>query len=323
MNLKGYLFISLLCLNLTACLEPPQDVLKIGSNLWIGYEPLYLARSLGHLPPKKVRIIDYPSTTESMLAFRNNLIDGLMISLNDAITLLPFIPDLRAILILDVSDGGDALITQPNITTLDQLKGKTIGAENTVLSRFLLQKALNKTGLSLYDVKFVSLTWDKHEEAFLSKQVDGIVSADPILSSLEMKGGVNLFNSRHIPEQILDILIVRDSVLQNRKADWEMVAEAWFKGLHFLEKQQPETALKYIAERKHTTPDLALQMIRGVRFPNLDQNYYFLGGGVPILQYRAEVMADWMAFYGYVPQQIPNDSITSLPSTDVLSNLIP
>jgi len=323
MDLKKYFLISILYLNLTGCLEPPQDVLKIGSNLWIGYEPLYLARNLGYLSPKKVRIVDYQSTTESMLAFRNNLIDGLMISLNEAITLLPFIPDLRAILILDVSDGGDALITQSHITELNQLKGKTIGGENTILSQFLLQKILNKAGLSLHDVKFISLTWDKHETAFLSKQVDGVISADPILSYLVEKGGINLFNSRHISEQILDILVVREDVLQNRKADWKMVAEAWFKGLNFLEKQQPEMALKYIAERKNTTPELILNMIKGVRFPNLDQNYYFLGGGLPILQQRTEAMADWMAYYGYVPQQIPNNSISSLASIDALSELIP
>jgi NitT/TauT family transport system substrate-binding protein len=322
MNLKTIFLVSLFCLNLTACLDPPQEVLKIGSNGWIGYEPLYLARSLGYFSPRKVRIIDYPATIQSVQAFRNNLIDGLMISLNEAVTLLPFVPDLRVILILDISNGGDALITQPNITKLEQLKGATIAAENTILSRFLLQKALNKVGLSFYDANLVFLNWDKHEDAFLSKTVDGIISGEPITSSLVEKGGINLFNSRYLPNQIIDVLVVRNSVLQSRKEDWKMLVNTWFKALQLI-TQEEKTVLPYIAARQDTTPEVALKMMSGVQFPNLEQNYHFLGGGIPILQRKTEQIVDWMITNNYIPYQIPNDSASLLASIEALSDLIP
>jgi NitT/TauT family transport system substrate-binding protein len=321
MNWKKCFFIIMLCLNVTACLEPPQDILKIGSNGWIGYEPLYLARSLGYLPPNKVRIIDYPSTSEASRAFRNELIDGLMTSLDEAISLLPFVPDMRVILILDISDGGDGIISQPHIEDLSQLKGKKIGAENTILSRFLLQQALSKVGLSLHHVKLVPINWDQHEAAFVSKQVDAIISGEPILSSLIEKGGINLFDSHQIPNQIFDVLIVREQVLENRKKTLKMIGEAWFKSVNFIEQQQ-EAAIQYIAAKKRISSDIALEMIKGVRFLNLEANYYFLDTNVPILRQKAESLANWMAFHGYISKKIPYASMFYLPTNSILPEII-
>jgi hypothetical protein len=34
---------------LFGCMREPEPALRIGTNVWIGSEPLYLARELGHL----------------------------------------------------------------------------------------------------------------------------------------------------------------------------------------------------------------------------------------------------------------------------------
>ena len=40
-----------LLLALSGCMREPETALRIGTNVWIGSEPLYLARELGHLNP--------------------------------------------------------------------------------------------------------------------------------------------------------------------------------------------------------------------------------------------------------------------------------
>src|SRR6185503_11312983 len=42
------------------CVRAPEPALRIGTNVWIGGEPLYLARELGELKPEAVQLVEYP-----------------------------------------------------------------------------------------------------------------------------------------------------------------------------------------------------------------------------------------------------------------------
>ncbi|HTI49009.1 MAG TPA: hypothetical protein VMB76_20815, partial [Casimicrobiaceae bacterium] len=68
---------------LAACAREPDTPLRIGTNVWIGSEPLYLARELGRLEPAAVQLVEYPSASEVLRAFRNQAIDGMVISLDE------------------------------------------------------------------------------------------------------------------------------------------------------------------------------------------------------------------------------------------------
>ena len=52
-----------LLLALFGCAREPQTVLRIGTNVWIGSEPLYLARELGRFDPATVQLVEYPSAS--------------------------------------------------------------------------------------------------------------------------------------------------------------------------------------------------------------------------------------------------------------------
>jgi NitT/TauT family transport system substrate-binding protein len=47
-----------LVLPLLGCMRQPEAALRIGTNVWIGSEPLYLARDLGHLDSGKVQLVE-------------------------------------------------------------------------------------------------------------------------------------------------------------------------------------------------------------------------------------------------------------------------
>ena len=72
-----------LALALAGCTREPETALRIGTNVWIGSEPLYLARELGSLDPAPVQLVEYPSASEVLRAFRNQAIDGMVISLDE------------------------------------------------------------------------------------------------------------------------------------------------------------------------------------------------------------------------------------------------
>lgn len=314
MNLKKYFLI--IILSLSACIERPQDILKIGSNWWLAAEPLYLARSLDFLPPK-VRLIDYPSTYDALHAFRSNLLDGLIVSLPEAIALLPFVPDLKIILILEASESKENLITRPHIKQLDQLQRISIGVEKTVSSQVILHHVLQGAGLPLHKVKLVPMTFEKHASALSSGEVDAVFCPTLIAAELEALGNNNLFNTRQLRDPIFNVLVVRDQALQARKETWKQIVNAWFKSLSVVETKH-DIVVNYLSERKKISPENAAKLLNSVQFFNVDQNYFYLSNEMYSLYKKIERLTDWMVANQYISQPIAIEIINSFPTSEVL-----
>ena len=46
---------------LSACQRPVQPI-RVASNVWFGYEPMFLARELGFLSESVARLVEFPPT---------------------------------------------------------------------------------------------------------------------------------------------------------------------------------------------------------------------------------------------------------------------
>ncbi len=105
-------------LALAGCMRQPEMALRIGTNVWIGGEPLYLARELGRLDPSAVQLVEYPSASEVMRAFRNQAIDGMVISLDELFGLAADGLQPRIILVVDVSNGADVVVGRSGMRSM-------------------------------------------------------------------------------------------------------------------------------------------------------------------------------------------------------------
>jgi NitT/TauT family transport system substrate-binding protein len=122
-----------LLFTLFACTQTPQPIFKIGTNMWPGYEPLYLARALNHLDSQKVQLVEFTSTSEVIRAFRNGTIDGAAVTLDETLLIIEAGIDAKVILVFDVSAGGDVIVGKPEIRSMAEARGKRVGFENTAL----------------------------------------------------------------------------------------------------------------------------------------------------------------------------------------------
>ncbi len=138
-------------------LRAALNALRTGANLWTGYETLFLARDLGELNGKPIRLIDFPSGTEEVRAYRNNEIDGADLSIDQVIALAATQGDIKIIAIMDDSNGGDVILARPGLTTLRELKRQRVGMEATALGAFFLGRGLELNDMTPQDVKAVSL----------------------------------------------------------------------------------------------------------------------------------------------------------------------
>jgi NitT/TauT family transport system substrate-binding protein len=271
-----------LLLSLVGCVREPESVLRIGTNVWIGSEPLYLARELGHLDPKVVQLVEYPSASEVLRAFRNQAIDGMVISLDELFGLAVDGLQPRIILVVDVSHGADVVVGRPGMRTMNDLKGKPVAVESGALGAFVLSRALALNGMQASDVNVIHLESNEQPSAFEKGQVDGAVTFDPYRMQLLRAGATTLFDSTQIPGEIVDLVAVRASVLEKQPKAIQTLLVGWFNAIDYL-KREPKDAARRMGIRQQTTGEQFSEALKGLHIPSREENLKMLGGPTPEL----------------------------------------
>ncbi len=260
-----------------ACTPEPPPPLRVGTNVWPGYEPLYLARDLGYLGGSPAHLVEYGSATDVARAFSNKAIEVAALTLDEALLLISSGQDLRVVLVTDISHGADVLLGRAGMQRLADLKGRRIGVENTALGAYLLTRALQLNGMSLGQVSAVPMSVDEHERAFLENKVDAVVTFDPVRTRLLSRGAVQLFDSSQIPGEVVDVLVVRRDVLEQQPAAVKRLLHDWFRALAYL-KANPNDAAERMARREGLSTPEFLAAWQLLQVPDLSENRRLLAG---------------------------------------------
>lgn len=263
------------CLWLAACTAAPDKPLRLGTNVWIGYEPFYLAREINALDQDKVKLIEYTSSLPVLNAFRNGLLDAAALTLDESLELAKFMPDLSIVAVLDISNGADALLAKPNISNIQSLKGQVIAVENLATGGYLLMRALQKADMTLNDVQIQTVAADLHEEVLGKNNVAAVVTYDPQKTRLLTAGARNLFDSSQIAGEIVDVLVVRQLLLHDKPARLRHLLNAWFIAQGHLNRNRHESLIKMQARQRLNTEQLNNALAQ-LHFPNQQQNFQLL-----------------------------------------------
>jgi NitT/TauT family transport system substrate-binding protein len=259
----------------TGCNLNPEPPLRVGANIWPGYECLFIARSLGFFQEAPIKLVEYPSTPEVIRAFKNRAIEVAAMTTDEFLRLAAEQEDLKAILVTDISKGADAVIGRADDAAVTDLRGKKVGVEINALGVYLLTRALACAGLRREDVEIVPVESDQHLAAFQQGRIDAVVSFEPYRSRLLKIGGKVLFDSGNISGEIQDVLITRETVLETRSGAIRTVLEGWFKARERLLNEPEETARLVTARENVTAPEF-LRFLELMELPSLDKNKQML-----------------------------------------------
>lgn len=232
---------------LISCYPTPQAPLRVGTNLWAGFEPLYVARDMAFYNDT-IRLKELTSATEVLRAFRQEQLEVAAVTLDEALRLSQDINDLQILLVTNISDGADRIIVRPGINSFNDLKGQRVAVEDHGVSAFMLYQSLTENHLHATDIELVPATINQHLRIMESGQVDAVVTFDPMAYQLEKEGFKVLFDSTQLPIKIIDVLVTRTSVISSRRNDLENLIAGYWQGLETL-KNQPEKVYPSIAAR--------------------------------------------------------------------------
>lgn len=260
-----------------------HEALNLAGNTWLGYQPLYLVQArnacpdctLEVLPGQSVKITMMPSTTMVLRLFGAKKLDAAMLTLDEAVSFQSNTGIAICVAAaLSYSNGADAALVMPGFDlNKQQLK---VGYEETALGGYMLHRTVEKLNWPREKLAMQLLVPKNHVEALTQGQVDVVITYEPYSSQLKKQGAQVLFDSKALPGEIVDILVVQQaSWLQHRELLKSLVAKQWQQGVAALDNLSV-AELTFLQQSTELNADELASALSGMQFFDAAQNQEFL-----------------------------------------------
>lgn len=288
---------------LAACTQESQQKLFVGTNIWPGYEPGYIAESQGLYKTGQIQMRQFSSATEVLRAFQNSSIHVAALTLDEALQLAQNDPEVVVFLVADISDGADVIMAKPSISNVSELKGKTIAAEGTALGAFVISRALQIANVDPQSVTIESITVDESLVAYEKNRIDAVVTFEPFRSQLIRQGAKEIFNSKAIPNEIVDVLVTKRSIIDNNEEALRDFTQGWLSAIELM-TTQPNITTPLIAKRMELDITEVDGAFEGLILPDSSRNLSLLGGTSPSLIRVADSLQDVLMKKGLLSHEV-------------------
>lgn len=270
----------------TACSEVPNLPLSVGLNPWIGNDPLVLASEQRLFDRARIKVVELPSNSESQRNLRNGLLDATTLTLDEALRIADQGVPISIVAVLNYSSGADAVLATTDIQSPADLKNKRIAVEDGAIGGMILGELLKAGKLVAQDVSLLRVEASQHEGAIEAGWVDAVVTFEPMRSRLLAQGYHVIYDSTDMQAPIIDVLVVRRSVLETRPDDVIALLQAWQRGVTELQSD-PGAAAAILAQGAQLTTEQYLATLRGLEFVSLGDSARMLGGSPADLSGRS------------------------------------
>jgi NitT/TauT family transport system substrate-binding protein len=153
---------------------------------------------------------------------------------------------MRAVMPLDFSNGGDAVVATTDLKDLRAIKGQKIAFAPLSPSDFLLSFGLRKAGLSDRDIVAVGTGPEAVPAALASGQLKVGVTYEPMVSQIVAADGGRrfhvIFSSKDAPGLLSDVLVFTDRVLRTQPDLVTAVMRGYLDALERMRTQPAQTA---------------------------------------------------------------------------------
>ena len=239
--------------------------LNLGYSVWVGYGPWFIAQDQGYFKDNglDVTLTDVENPADRFTAMAGKQLDGLSTTLDTLSQYCNPETPFKAILALDESSGGDGIVASSAIKTIADLKGKKIGVNLGSVSQFLLEYIFKQNGLTDADVTLVRMSQGDVPAALAAGQIDAGVTWEPHLTAAVKNGATLLVDSKSTPGLIVDVLVMRQDVLDAHPEVAPALIDAWYKSIAYLNSNTDaaETSMaKGLGSFYETAADIAADL---------------------------------------------------------------
>lgn len=298
-------------IGLTACDREPVPPIRIGTFPGPTSELIFLAQHRGWLPPADVRLVEFVNDGEVMRAFRNGSVEAAFVSLDEVLMLAQSGMDPVILFVTAESRGGDAIVAHPDVTSLADLRGRRVAVQVNSVSAYLLRRSLKIAGLDTADLQIVNLSPERHRAAFARRDVDAVVTTEPVRMQIAELGGVELFSSRALPLELMGVVIISGNYLEQHGDRASAICTAWRRAEEDVRTSPDGRA--WVATRMQLPADSLAQMLNLIRLVTPSESDTLLGPPRPRLMATAAQIQSVLLDAGLLAQPLMLDPIFRWP----------
>jgi len=282
--------------------EPPLKVAALKG--WPGYALMFLARKQGLLSEQEVMLTNTLNLAESADMLLSGKVDAVAITLDEVLRVVDQGVPVTVLAVLDVSAGADVLLVREGIKNLADLKGKSIGVENSNLGAIMLFKLLEAAKLQREDVHVVMMGYE-HVKSIEQNHFDAIITYEPSPNQIEKMGYTRLFDSRSLPNLIVDVLAVRQDCEKQHVNALKKLISAHFQMLKLWQTNPADTAY-LLADIMATPFEDVKKSFYGINLPDISYNVHYLSAPADELNQSVRDLASIMLPEGLIKHPVEN-----------------
>jgi NitT/TauT family transport system substrate-binding protein len=178
---------------------------------------------------------------------------------------------------LDASRGGDGIVSQKNISAVQQLKGQTVAVNSGSTSQWLLAYVLDQNGMSLKDVKQVNMTSGDAGAAFAAGRVPVAVTWQPWLSKADKNpNGHVLVSTVKYPTIITDQVGFTPDFVKAHPDSVKAFIKGYLMAVDLL-KTDPDKAIADVTDYLGQSPDEIKATMKDVPIWGLQESKAYYG----------------------------------------------
>lgn len=270
---------------------PASMLVKLGTEPWIGYGPWWIAQKEGFFAKEglNVQIVNFQQDADRNAALASgqtqfsNIDTGRTIQMVENNKL-----KIRLLLLLDDSEGADAMLSVKSITSLQGLKGQRIAYEQGTTSDLLLHYALRKAGIPFSAVHPVFLPAADAGTALIAGRVNVAVTYQPYISNATQGHGSNvhvLYSSAQVPGLIGDYLVSSQAFVAAHPDIARRMLRAWNDSMNYWAAHRADGTSIMAVGVGSSVADL-MSTLAGVKIYSVAQNKALLRSGAIAARYR-------------------------------------
>jgi NitT/TauT family transport system substrate-binding protein len=252
--------------------QESQKEIKIATNKWIGYAPLFLANERGELEKLHFHLIQNVSLAEAMEVFSIGRADIVTTTQHEYFS-LKRTNDLKPVILLDRSYGGDMILSNKTIEELQQADKIEVYLEIDSINAELFKDFAKKFSIPQKRVIFHNKDQQQIQDiANTSDKAIIIVSYSPYDIPLEEKGFHVIASTRNLDTLVvIDALCAREDIIQHypkRLDALKRIIDEAIESIQENPKKAHEEIRTYLGDITYEEFKSSLTMIKWINHPS-------------------------------------------------------
>ncbi|NEP16977.1 MAG: ABC transporter substrate-binding protein [Leptolyngbya sp. SIO4C1] len=217
--------------------------LRVGMNSWPGYALSLYAQSEGLFKQRglDVELVQFINQQDNIAATMRGTIDASFVPLWEVMQLETGDSKPAFVMVADVSAGADGIVARPEITRIEDLKGKKIGVKLGTVTHLVLLEALQSAQLTSSDVELVNVSNEIGIQRLKDSKLDAAVVWEPALSATaQAVDGNVIFTTADVDSLVIDGLAARADYIEANQAVFTQFILAWLDAIYAVETNPNE-----------------------------------------------------------------------------------